>query len=294
MTQDSRLRTPVRALLIVTSLVLVGTACGGSGSDEVQGLDREVQPFSEVQASEFVFENDTTFPGRGIFRVTTTEPMICAIVWGETEALGNFNNSLDMNGTGIIDHNVFLPGAEPGRTYFYRVQGSTADGTLFSTELATFTLTESDAAAAPMEGAPHGENLAAEGTVVEASSEFGASWAAANAIDGDMSTEWSTSGDGDDGFITIDLGVMRDVAGVEFLTRSMANGTATTMTFWVVVDGGERLGPFQAGNPATPSFQASEFRGRLLTFEIGTSTGGNTGAVEIRVFAPDDTSGAGS
>ena len=53
-----------------------------------------MHPFSEVQADEFVFEADPTESERGIFRVETTEPMICAIVWGETEAFGNFNNSL--------------------------------------------------------------------------------------------------------------------------------------------------------------------------------------------------------
>ncbi len=51
-------------------------------------------------------------PAEPVGRVTTTEPMVYAIVRGETEALGNFNNSLAMNGTGIIDHDVFLPGAE--------------------------------------------------------------------------------------------------------------------------------------------------------------------------------------
>ncbi len=293
MTHHPRFRTALRVSLVAASFMLVLGACSGSGSEGGQSLDREVRPFSEVQADEFVFENDPTFPGRGIFRVTTTEPMICAIVWGETEALGNFNNSLDMNGTGIVEHNVFLPGAEPGGTYFYRVQGTTADGTLFSSELAAFTLPVSDTAAAPMEQAAHGENLALAAAVVGASSEFGESWSAANAIDGDMATEWSTRGDGDDGFITIDLGAESDVAGIEFLTRTMADGTATTDTFWVVVDGGERLGPFQAGNPANPNFQAAEFSGRVLTFEIDSSTGGNTGAIEIRVFAPADTMGNG-
>jgi len=163
MTQHPRLRTVRRASFVAAALMLVLAACGGTDSDESQVADREVRPFSEIQANEFVFENDPTFPGRGIFRVTTTEPMICAIVWGETEALGDFNNSLD------------LPGAEAGATYFYRVQGTTADGTLFSSELDTFTLPESDATAAPMEEEAHGEDLVSGATVVEASSEFSAS-----------------------------------------------------------------------------------------------------------------------
>jgi hypothetical protein len=268
---------------LVAVLALIAASCG-SGED---GTDTDVRPFSEVQGSDLTFENDPTFPGRGIFRVTTTEPMICAIVWGETEALGNFNNSLDMNGTGIAEHDVFLPGAEAGGTYFYRVQGSTADGVLYQSPMMTFTLAAADEQASGADDMTvHGDNLALDATIAEVSSEFGESWKAANAIDGDLATEWSSGGDGNDAFITIDLGSATDVAGVEFLTRTMANGTATTDTFFVVVDGGDRMGPFSAGNPATPSFNAVEFVGRLVRFEVDASTGGNTGAIEVRVFAP--------
>ena len=44
-----------------------------------------------------------------------------------------------MNGTGITDHDVYLPDAIAGRTYYYVVQGTTADGTLYRSDLATFT-----------------------------------------------------------------------------------------------------------------------------------------------------------
>jgi len=130
-----------KANLIIAAgaFALIAAACSGGSDGEAS-----VRPFSEVQATDATFENDPTFPGRGILRVDTTEPMICAIVWGETEDLGNFNNSLDMNGTGIVEHNVMLPGAEAGKTYFYRLQGSAADGTLYQSELLTFTLPPGD------------------------------------------------------------------------------------------------------------------------------------------------------
>ena len=253
-----------------------------SGSSDAEG---GVRPFSEVQDSEFAFENDPTFPDRGIFRVVTTEPMICSIAWGPTEAFGNQNNSLAMNGTGIIDHDVLLPGAEAGETYFFQVQGSTADGQLFQSELSTFTLPAAEAAGEDM-GDAHGENLALGATVVEVSSEFSAAWAAENAIDDDLATEWATAGSGDDAFLTIDLGSAMEIAGVEFLTRSMADGSAIANGYFVIVDDGDRFGPFPAGNPASPELAEVSFNGQIIRFELDTSTGGNTGAIEVRVFAP--------
>jgi hypothetical protein len=278
--------TTRRLLLPVVAIALLLAACGGTS-------DGEVRPFSEIQDSEFIFENDPGFPDRGIFRVVTTEPSICSIAWGPTEALGNQNNSLAMNGTGIIDHDVLLPGAEAGATYFFRVQGATADGQLFQSELSTFTLPAAEAAGddGDMEDAAHGENLALGATIVEVSSEFSSDWAAENAIDDDLATEWATAGSGDDAFLTIDLGSSQEVVGVEFLTRSMADGSAIANDYFVIVDDGDRLGPFPAGNPANPEFAAVSFNGKIIRFEIDSSTGGNTGAIEVRVFAPSTASG---
>ena len=270
-------------MVAVTAFSLLAVACGGTSAS-----DSAVRPFEEIQASDLVFEADPFDPARSIFRVETTEPAICAIVWGETEALGNFNNSLAMNGTGIIDHDVFLPGAEQGKTYYFQLQGSTADGTLYQSELETFTIpvTEGSADSSADEMAVHGANLAEAGTISDVSSEFSDTWAASNAIDGDFDSEWSTSGDGDDAFITIDLGSQETIAGVEFITRSMADGTAITTTYWVTIDGGERMGPFPAGTPADFRFQELSDTGRVIRFDAEDTTGGNTGAVEVRVFAP--------
>ncbi len=188
-----------------------------------------------MQADDFEFAADPTNLERGIFRVTTTVPMICAIVWGESEEFGNFNNSLAMSGSGIVVHDVFLPGAIPGRTYYFQVQGSTADGTLYRSETGTFVIPEI-APDAPADDVTRGENLALEATVVDVSSEFNDSFAAANAVDDLGTTEWSSAGDGDDAFITIDLGDEREIAGVEFITRSMLDGTAITESFTVTID----------------------------------------------------------
>jgi hypothetical protein len=270
--------------MMILALALVAMACGGDDADD--GAPSSILPFELIQDSDFTFEVDPFDTTRGVFHVTTTEPTICSITWGETTELGNINNSLTMNGTGIIQHDVPLPGAEPGKTYYFTVQGSTADGRVFQSEMAMFTLPEVEATADPdQEMADHGENLAVGASVVAVSSQFSAAWAAGNAIDGDMSTEWATAGDGSEGFIEVDLGAEADIVGFEFITRSMSDGTAITTEYTVDVDGAF-FGPFVAGTPADPRFAAAEASGRMVRFMISDSSGGNTGAIEIRVFAP--------
>jgi hypothetical protein len=284
----------IRSIALLVVVTVLAVACGssddssstGSSSDVGEG---ELLDFALVQENEFSFEADPSDPNRGIFHVRTTEPMICTIVWGKTEGFGNFNNSLAMNGTGIVDHDVVLPGAEQGKEYFFRVQGSTADGRQFRSETGMFTIPVTDTDGAVGDGeemAVHGANLALTATQVEASSIFGPGWEAENAIDDDTNTEWSSGGDGDNGFITIDLGSKQDIVGVEFLTRSMLDGSATTEMYTITVDGDEVFGPFAAGNPANPNFSAVEFSGQQIRFDVETSTGGNVGAIEVRVFAP--------
>jgi hypothetical protein len=241
----------------------------------------DVRPFAEVQASEMTFEPDPTDPSRVIFRVTTSEPMICAIVWGETPAFGRFNNSLAMSGTGIVQHDVVLPEVEPGRTYFYRVQGSTADGVLYSSPTDSFRVQQTFAAAT---SPAHGLDVIEGVTIAGVSSEFGADFTAANALDGDVATEWSSADEGDGAWITVDLGTQREIAAVEFVTRSMADGSAITSTFTVTVDDAVVLGPFEASTAAAPRVAALATFGRLLRFEVVSSTGGNVGASEIRVY----------
>lgn len=266
-----------RVLIMATLLALVASACADSAGE----TDVEIRPFAEVQGSDIEFENDPTFPGRAIFHVTTTEPLICAIVWGETEELGNFNNSLNMNGTGIAQHDVFLPGAEPGETYFYRLQGSGPDGTFYTSELATFTLPEG---AAAQQSTDLGTNLALQASISAVSSEFSDGFAAENAIDGDLNTEWSSAGDGDESSITLDFGEEVHIGALAFLTRTMTDGTATTTTFTVETEAGEIFGPFDAGNPADRRTAEVDITARTLTFAVESSTGGNTGAIEIEIY----------
>jgi len=293
-------RPLIGLVAVLVTVAVLASACGSSNPDSASAVADsglgELLPFSQIQASDFIFEADPTDPNRGIFRVLTTDLAICAIIWGETEDFGNFNNSLAMNGTGIVQHDVFLPGAQRGKTYFFRVQGSTADGKQFRSPTGTFTIPELDSSGGDATAgdamdetamnAQHGPNLALDATIIDSSSQFGPGWEPANAIDGDTSTEWATKGDGDSGFITIDLGSPRAVVGTEFITRRMLDGTAITDTYTITVDDGETFGPFTAGTPADPGFSAVEFTGQQIRFDVETSSGGNVGAIEVGVFAP--------
>jgi hypothetical protein len=279
------------------AVALLTAACGSDddGGEGAAGGDA-VLPFEQVQASDMTFEADPSDPSRGIFRVTTSEPMICAIVWGTDDSYGRFNNSLAMDGTGIEQHDVLLPDVEPGTEYRFVVQGTTADGQLYRSEPGTFTIGGAGGAGDASDEAggdadePEGENVAAGADVVDVSSEFSDAFAAELAVDGDSDTEWATSDDGDDGSITLDLGSERQVTAIEFVTRSMADGSSITDTFTVTVldggDGGDPLGPFPAGTVADPRPSEVDVTGQVLRFDVETSTGGNVGAVEIRIYAP--------
>jgi hypothetical protein len=275
-------------MVMITGTMLSG--CGGGGdagasSNPVPSANGPVFPFSRVQVGTFTFEADPSRSDRAIFHVRTAQPMICAVVWGPTEKFGHFNNSLNMDGTGLIRHDVYLPGAQSGVAYRFIVQGTTADGTLYRSPVGSFNITARSTGSEP--GATtYGANLARSAHVTAFSSEYSASFAASNAIDDNPNTEWASKGDGNGAFITLDLGAPTRIAAVEFLTRSMADGTAITSTYSVTVDGAHTLGPFPAGTLVDPRPSAVSVTGRTLRFQVTASSGGNTGAIEIRVLAP--------
>ncbi len=141
-------------------------------------------------------------------------------------------------------------------------------------------------------GAPHqadrGPNLASasEGASVrDASSVFGGSsaWRAENAIDGDTSTEWSSNGDGDDAFITIELASDTQLTAIGLWSRTMGT-SAEIRQFQVVTDRGEALGPFTLPDAkGLHVFEVSAVA-RSLRFEVVSSSGGNTGAIEVAAY----------
>ena len=256
-----------RFLLPVLILGLAAAACS-TGDGEV------VRDFSEIAASDPVIELDPSGTAATL-KVTTNVDAVCAVAYGTDGPSGSIATDQDMGGgAGHSDHRAVMTGLQPNTEYQYRLQGVAADGNIYRSEVFTFT-TPSAATTGDF-----GPNVATGANVVDVSSEFSADFAAANAVDGDLATEWSSRGDGNDAFITIDLGEVTDVTAVSFRTRSMSDGSAIAETFTVEVDG-TMYGPFPAG----PTASEASFTGRMLTFHVASSSGGNTGAIEVEVFS---------
>lgn len=213
--------------------------------------------------------------GTATIFVTTTIDVACAVSYGPTEALGSIATDSDMAGGGHTDHHPLLVNLDENTDYFYKINAIGPAGELYTLPMRSFTNGASTSAAP-------GPNIASQGSVIDVSSEYSSSFAGANALDGDRTTEWSSRGDGDDAYIVIDLGSVSDIVGVGFRTREMSDGTSITTAFTVSIDDGAPLGPFDAGvGLAIAEFEAS---GRVVRIDVETSTGGNTGAVEIEIY----------
>jgi hypothetical protein len=280
-----RSNPPTRAIVVPLVLAWLLLPGNGTGAVSAQGttavaspsaaasptatVDPAVVDFTAIQATDIQLALD---PGgtSATITVSTTIDAACAVVFGEDEMFGRLATDKDMGGSAHRDHHVVLGGLRPGTTYVYRFQGSAVDGRLYRSQLFTFT-TPAAAASGPID-------LAIGARIVDVSSEYSAAYGAANAVDGDPSTEWSSAGDGDAAFITIDLGQPADVSGVAFQTRQMSDGSAVTQTFTVTADGAT-FGPFSANEVVPMTVSA-----HILRFDVATSTGGNTGASEIQVF----------
>lgn len=130
--------------------------------------------------------------------------------------------------------------------------------------------------------------LAAGATVVGVSSNFGGGpndgqWGANNALDDDSATEWSSDGDGNDAWIEIELAQAYQLSAVGLWTRTMG-ASAQISEFRVITGGGTQLGPFEVPNANGLHIFPVDVQAQRLRYEVVSSSGGNTGAVEVDAF----------
>lgn len=125
--------------------------------------------------------------------------------------------------------------------------------------------------------------------VVTVSSNFGgggpeSKFGAVNALDGDSATEWSSNGDGDDAFLEVAFDQVYNLHTVTVQTRTMGS-SAEIEEFRLITGDGTDLGTFELPGPnRVYSFQVDVTTARLR-FEVVSSSGGNTGLVELGAWS---------
>ena len=259
--------TRLAIALAATALLL--TACS-DGTDDTAN----VQPIEAILDSDV----DITVDPSGTtatLAVDTTIPVACAVIYGTDDTYGSIAVDNDMQGGAHHNHGPLLTGLEPDTEYQYILQGSDAAGTIYRSGPMTFTTP-------PATDNPLGTNIAPTGTITDVRSEFSDAFAATNAIDGNLATEWSTAGDGDNAYIEIDLGQPRAITAIAFRTRQMTDGTAITNTFTITIDD-QQYGPYPTGTE--PAIFDEPVTGQTIRIDADQTTGGNTGATEIEVYA---------
>ena len=115
------------------------------------------------------------------------------------------------------------------------------------------------------------------------SGDFNSAWGANNVIDGDPNTQWSSDGDGNDAWVEIELTARTHVTSIGFWTRTMGT-SAQILSFRVITDRGEVDGPFELNDAASVHYFDTDLTAKRLRFEAVSTSGGNTGAVEIEVY----------
>lgn len=217
--------------------------------------------------------------------VETNIPVACAVVYGTTPTYGQIAVDSDMAGGGHSNHHPLLTGLEPDTVYYARVQGVGPDGTLYRSEEYTFRTSPADT---QTEGTPNLASTANGARIVGVSSNYGSgaddsSFGALNAIDGNPATQWSSNGEGDEAWIEIELAAETHVTRIGFWTRTMGS-SAQIESFQIVTDKGETVGPFALSDASQVFYFEADFVARRLRFEAVTTSGGNTGAIEIEVY----------
>lgn len=266
-TPDREVCTRLAGLLLAMSL-LTGPAFG-SAQDTGRLAVEPVEPFLATPLAPSELR-----PDAAVFEVTTTIDLACAIVFGEVGGFGRLAVDQQMGSEAHRDHRVVLTGLEPDRVYQFRFQGSAPDGRLFASSTGTFRTPTLEAD--PRFGAP------LELRASSASSEYSNAFGAANAVDGDGGSEWSSRGDGNDAWIELELPHTTTLSGIGVWTRTMSSSARITR-FRVVTDDGVH-GPFDL--PDANGLHRFELRAttRTLRLEVLASTGGNTGLVELEAY----------
>jgi hypothetical protein len=264
--------------VLVTGLFV---ACGEgkagpvvNSTDPIEFLDLRVEELSATRA---------------VARFDTSRPTSCRAEFGTgpDELSRSATDPSMAEGELSLDHEVPLEDLLPETTYTWRAVAVDATGETYVSEKGSFTTLSGLRADGLINIA-----LAAEGTTISGKSSNWAneaddsSFGALNAIDGKMASEWSTSGDGDDAWLELDLGQPRAIVAFGYRSRMMTDGSSIVTSTELLLDGEHRLGPF--ATPDHTRFYRFDFPEAVFASAVRvdarSSTGGNTGAREVQLF----------
>ena len=277
---------------LIAALAIVFAVLAGAVPASAQSAPGNLplaHPLSEILVSGPTFNGVTA--DSATVSLETKVPVVCAVAFGTTTAYGSLATDSAMNGGPLLVHNPVLHGLMPNTTYQIRMQGVGPDGTLYVSDNYTLkTPAATPVALAPVTPAGKNVALASAGAHISGvSSNYGggaldSGYGGAKAIDGDPATEWSSNGDGDKAWIEIDLGKKYALNAVGFFTRTMGT-TAQISNFQVTTDSGQVLGPFTVPDAKSIYYFPVTATTEKLRFQVLKSSGGNTGASEIEVYA---------
>jgi len=254
----------------------------GAGSDVAQ----------ESQEVEFLnLRVEEIGATRAVVRFETSVETTCEVEWGMAmEEMTNSSTDPDMEpGSLVTIHQVPLEDLAPSTTIYFRAKATDIFDDTYYSEPQSFVTGLDDGTSARI-------NLASQdmGTTILAKSsnyldmDDDGLWGAANAIDGLMASEWSSNGDGDDAFVTLDFGQARDITAFGFRSRKMANGTSIILSLQLVFDDATTVGPFDTPNPDQRyTFEIDPVTAQTVRVEALTTTGGNTGIREIEMYGAE-------
>ncbi len=269
-----------------TARVAVTTATTSEAVRDTTSMPSDVltaQPIEPILASPLEIGELTS--QSATLNVVTNRDVACVVVFGTERGFDQLALDQQMGSRAHRDHRVVMRGLQPDTEYVYRLQGSAPDGTFYASSTMRFRTPPAE------QQVDLGTNVARVGLgarIVDVSSNFGggdnaSSFGANNAIDGDAGTEWSSAGDGDQAFVTVELPQTVEIRGFGLWTRTMG-ASAQIGRFEVENEAGEIFGPFAITDASQLYGFPATGRGQRFTFRVVESSGGNTGVVEIAVF----------
>lgn len=273
----------LRQRVTVAAILIFAMTLASCAPPMATAPEATVRPITDILVSGPEFTDIGTETATVL--VETNIPVACAVVYGTTPAYGQIAVDSDMAGGGHTDHHPLLTGLKPDTVYYARLEGVGPDGTLYRSEEYIFRTPSADA---QMEDLSNLASTANGARVVGVSSNYGggaddSSFGALNAIDGNPATQWSSNGEGDEAWIEIELAAETHVTRIGFWTRTMGS-SAQIESFQIVTDRGETIGPFALSDASQVFYFEADFVARRLRFEAVTTSGGNTGAIEIEVY----------